>query len=164
MPIPARRHPCVEAVGGHHAISTSASPGERHLRQGRPGDIPGRRGGRRHDDVRGWRSSDPACTAYRRGRRSADPAHGQARCRLGVFALETMMRFAFDSIYSHGFVRLAVGTPAVRVADPQYNLEHTIELATRASAAHAAIVVFPELGLSAYSNEDLFHQEALLEG
>lgn len=28
---------------------------------------------------------------------------------------------------------------------------------------HAAIALFPELGLSAYSNEDLFHQDALLD-
>ena len=28
----------------------------------------------------------------------------------------------------------------------------------------AAVALFPELGLSAYSNEDLFHQDALLQG
>src|SRR5215207_6280503 len=69
----------------------------------------------------------------------------------------------FYSIYSHGFVRVAVGVPIVRVADPQFNVERTIELARRASAAQAAIALFPELGISAYSNEDLFHQDALLD-
>src|SRR5438445_9249332 len=69
----------------------------------------------------------------------------------------------FHSIYRHGFVRVAVGIPSVRVADPPYNVDRTIELASRASDEHAAIVLFPELGLSAYSNEDLFHQDALLE-
>lgn len=69
----------------------------------------------------------------------------------------------FDSIYAHGFIRVAVAIPAVRVADPQFNVERTIDLAARASADHAAVVLFPELGLSAYSNEDLFHQDALLE-
>jgi NAD+ synthase (glutamine-hydrolysing) len=69
----------------------------------------------------------------------------------------------FDSIYRHGFLRIAVGVPAVRVAEPQFNVERTLALAARASADHAAIVLFPELGLSAYSNEDLFHQDALLE-
>jgi NAD+ synthase (glutamine-hydrolysing) len=29
---------------------------------------------------------------------------------------------------------------------------------------HAAVALFPELGLSAYSSEDLFHQDALLDG
>jgi NAD+ synthase (glutamine-hydrolysing) len=44
-----------------------------------------------------------------------------------------------------------------------YNLERTFDLARRASELHAAIALFPELGISAYSNEDLFHQDALLE-
>ena len=74
-----------------------------------------------------------------------------------------MTRLPFHSIYAHGFVRVAVGIPAVRVADPPFNVAHTIALAERASGAGAAVVVFPELGLSAYSNEDLFHQDALLD-
>ncbi|HEX8552069.1 MAG TPA: NAD(+) synthase [Abditibacteriaceae bacterium] len=69
----------------------------------------------------------------------------------------------FHSIYSHGFVRAAVGVPHVRVADPLFNAQRTIELAQRASQNHAAIALFPELGISAYSNEDLFHQDALLD-
>ncbi len=69
----------------------------------------------------------------------------------------------FDSIYSHGFIRAAVCIPSLRVADPLFNLERTLELAGRASAANVAVALFPELGLSAYSNEDLFHQDALLE-
>ncbi|HYT69120.1 MAG TPA: NAD(+) synthase [Vicinamibacterales bacterium] len=70
----------------------------------------------------------------------------------------------FDSIYAHGFVRVAVGIPSLRVADPLYNVERTLNLATRAAHEGAAIVLFPELSLSAYSNEDLFHQDALLDG
>jgi len=73
------------------------------------------------------------------------------------------MRERFYSIYSHRFIRAAVCVPSLRVADPAYNLEHTLALARRASEAHAAVALFPELGLSAYSNEDLFHQEALLD-
>jgi len=68
----------------------------------------------------------------------------------------------FHSIYAHGFVRATVGVPFLRVADPAYNADRTIALARRASDMRAAIALFPELGLSAYSNEDLFHQEALL--
>src|SRR5205807_2668692 len=34
----------------------------------------------------------------------------------------------------------------------------------RASDDHAALIVFPELGLSGYSIEDLHHQQALLDG
>ncbi|HEY0038399.1 MAG TPA: NAD(+) synthase, partial [Longimicrobium sp.] len=73
------------------------------------------------------------------------------------------MRAPFHSIYSHGFVRVAVCVPAVRVAEPAFNLEHTLELAWRASDAGAAVALFPELGISAYSCEDLFQQDALLE-
>jgi NAD+ synthase (glutamine-hydrolysing) len=73
------------------------------------------------------------------------------------------MRERFNSIYSHGFIRAAVCVPAVRVADPVFNLERTLALARQASAAQATVALFPELGLSAYSNEDLFHQDALLE-
>jgi NAD+ synthase (glutamine-hydrolysing) len=69
---------------------------------------------------------------------------------------------SFHSIYSHGFVRACVCVPFVRVADPVYNAEQTIGLARRASAQNAAVALFPELGISAYSNDDLFHQEALL--
>ena len=70
---------------------------------------------------------------------------------------------SFHSIYRHGFVRAAVAVPKVRVADPAFNAERTCSLARRASDARAAVVLFPELGLSAYSNEDLFHQDALLD-
>jgi NAD+ synthase (glutamine-hydrolysing) len=68
----------------------------------------------------------------------------------------------FESIYSHGFVRAAVGVPFMRVADPAYNAERTLGLVRRASAEHAALVLFPEMGISAYTNDDLFHQDALL--
>src|SRR5690242_3106528 len=73
------------------------------------------------------------------------------------------MRQPFNSIYSHGFIRAAVCVPLLRVADPAYNTEQTIELARRASVEHAAVALFPELGISAYSNDDLFQQDALLE-
>lgn len=69
----------------------------------------------------------------------------------------------FHSLYSHGFVRVSVCIPSVRVADPEYNLKGTMELARRASENHAAVALFPELGISAYSNEDLFHQDVLLD-
>jgi NAD+ synthase (glutamine-hydrolysing) len=73
------------------------------------------------------------------------------------------MNGPFDSIYTHGFVRAAVCIPFLRVADPDFNADRTLGLARRASQQGAAVALFPELGLSAYSNEDLFHQDALLE-
>ena len=74
------------------------------------------------------------------------------------------MRERFNSIYAHGFIRAAVCIPSLRVANPAFNVERTLALARQASEAQAAVALFPELGLSAYSNEDLFHQDALLEG
>ncbi|NWG20635.1 MAG: NAD(+) synthase [Chloroflexi bacterium] len=69
----------------------------------------------------------------------------------------------FNSIYSHGFIRVAVCVPSLRVADPAYNTARTIAMAERASASHAAIALFPELGLSSYTSDDLVQQDALLE-
>src|SRR5205085_1741729 len=73
------------------------------------------------------------------------------------------MEGRFGSIYTHGFIRAAVCIPTLRVADPAFNAERTLALARKASEAGAAVALFPELGISAYSNEDLFHQDALLE-
>ena len=73
------------------------------------------------------------------------------------------MKHPFHSIYTHKLVRAAVCTPLIRVADPQYNVEQTLGLARRASELKSAVALFPELGISAYSNEDLFHQDALLD-
>jgi NAD+ synthase (glutamine-hydrolysing) len=70
---------------------------------------------------------------------------------------------AFHSIYRHGFVRVAACVPRVRVGDPAANAARTIALAGRAVERGAALAVFPELGLTAYSNEDLFHQDAMLD-
>ncbi|WP_347258703.1 NAD(+) synthase [Methylocaldum sp.] len=73
------------------------------------------------------------------------------------------MQRAFHSIYAHGFIRAVVCTPFVRVSDPRFNVERILSLARRASELNAAVALFPELGISAYSNEDLFHQDALLD-
>ncbi len=69
----------------------------------------------------------------------------------------------FSSLYSHGFARVAAAVPHTRVGDPAANADRTIELAKRASEAHASLVIFPELGLSAYAIDDLLHQQALLD-
>ncbi|MCH9652123.1 MAG: NAD(+) synthase [Deltaproteobacteria bacterium] len=69
----------------------------------------------------------------------------------------------FFSAYSHGFLRVALCVPQVRVADPRFNAAQTVDLARQASADGVGLALFPELGLSAYTNEDLFHQDALLE-
>ncbi len=69
----------------------------------------------------------------------------------------------FFNLYHHGFIRVAVGVPEARVADPVFNTARTIELMERAEHERAVLTLFPELGLSAYSCDDLFHQRALLD-
>ncbi|UOD28230.1 NAD(+) synthase [Massilia violaceinigra] len=73
------------------------------------------------------------------------------------------MQNDFFNLYSHGFARVAVATPRCKIADPVFNATQTIALAEAAARQGAALVAFPELGLSAYSCEDLFHQGALLD-
>ena len=70
----------------------------------------------------------------------------------------------FFNLYNHGFIRAAVGIPESRVADPAFNAARTVELMEQAWREKAVLILFPELGLSAYACDDLFHQQALLEG
>ena len=69
----------------------------------------------------------------------------------------------FHNLYNHQLARIAVGVPQCRIADPAFNALQTAALMQQAHEAGAAVVAFPELGLSAYSCDDLFHQRALLD-
>ncbi|HSU62882.1 MAG TPA: NAD(+) synthase [Burkholderiales bacterium] len=69
----------------------------------------------------------------------------------------------FFNLYRHGFVRVAVATPRVRIGDPRYNADATLELMQQAARDRALLAVFPELGLSAYTCDDLFHQRTLID-
>ena len=73
-------------------------------------------------------------------------------------------RPSFDNLYTHDFARVAVGVPLCRVADPAFNGEQTAQLLREAAADGAAVAAFPELGLAAYTSDDLFHQRPLLDG
>jgi len=70
----------------------------------------------------------------------------------------------FLNPYRHGFARVAVAVPRNRVADPVFNGAETVRLYREAAGQGAAVVAFPELGLSAYTCDDLFHQSTLLDG
>jgi len=71
---------------------------------------------------------------------------------------------SFFNLYRHNFARVAVCIPEVRVADPAFNAGKTVALLAEAARRGAVLALYPELGLSAYSCEDLFHQQALLDG
>ncbi len=63
----------------------------------------------------------------------------------------------------HGLIKVATATPEVRVADVDFNTEKTLELMKEADHLGVRLVVFPELGLTAYTCGDLFFQSALIE-
>jgi NAD+ synthase (glutamine-hydrolysing) len=69
---------------------------------------------------------------------------------------------AFYAIHTHGFVRVAACTPKVIPGDPAFNAAETLALARDGHARGVDLMVFPELGLSAYAIDDLFLQDALL--
>ena len=62
-----------------------------------------------------------------------------------------------------GFLKVAVGTPRVAVADCRRNGEETLGLIREMAEKKAKLMVFPELGLTGYTCGDLFWQETLLE-
>ncbi|MCL7021132.1 hypothetical protein K6C39_21900 [Vibrio vulnificus] len=69
----------------------------------------------------------------------------------------------FRSIYQHGFARVAACTGHAAIADPPANAESVLRQARRCDTDGVAVAVFPELGLSGYSIEDLLLQDALLD-
>ena len=68
----------------------------------------------------------------------------------------------FYAIHSHGFVRVAACTPRVEVGDPGFNTDETLKLAKAGDKRGCDLMLFPELGLSAYAIDDLLLQDALL--
>ncbi len=62
----------------------------------------------------------------------------------------------------HGFVRVAIGTPAIRLADCEYNVERICELVEHAKTDGAKLLVLPELCITGYSCGDLFLQDCLI--
>lgn len=69
----------------------------------------------------------------------------------------------FYSAYDQGFLRIAACTPECEIGDPEFNASATLELARQGHARHVGLMVFPELGLSGYSIDDLLGQDALLD-
>lgn len=63
---------------------------------------------------------------------------------------------------NHSFFRVAAAVAELRVADPKFNAERTLDLLRDAEAKHVELIVFPECGLTGYTCHDLFHQPTLL--
>ena len=62
-----------------------------------------------------------------------------------------------------GFLRVAVATPKIKVADVRFNTEAVLREIREADRQGASLLVFPELVLTAYTCADLFHQTILIE-
>src|ERR1700712_1293323 len=69
----------------------------------------------------------------------------------------------FNSIYSHGFARVAASTIVSSVANPTANAAAILDAARECHEKSVAVAVFPELCLSGYAIEDLLLQDALLD-
>ena len=69
----------------------------------------------------------------------------------------------FYSVYAQGFLRCAVSSHPVAPADPQANCAAALDVARKADAEGAGLLVLPELGLTGYAIDDLLHQQALLD-
>jgi NAD+ synthase (glutamine-hydrolysing) len=61
----------------------------------------------------------------------------------------------------HGFLRVAAASPELRLADCPFNADRTLSLMKQAEDRGVNLVVFPEMGLSGYTCNDLFHHEPL---
>ena len=64
----------------------------------------------------------------------------------------------------NGFVKVAAGVPRVNVADCAYNTRQIEGLMARADGLGAEVLCLPELSLTAYTCQDLFLQQQLLDG
>src|ERR1700761_2529140 len=69
----------------------------------------------------------------------------------------------FFSPYAHGFARLGVGVPPGAVADPVKKGDQVAAVGAAAAAQNVALLLFPELCLSAYAIDDLLFQTPLLD-
>lgn len=69
----------------------------------------------------------------------------------------------FESVYRHGFARVAACTIPVAVADPATNADAVLSAARECDADGVAVAVFPELCLSGYAIDDLVLQDPLLD-
>jgi NAD+ synthase (glutamine-hydrolysing) len=70
---------------------------------------------------------------------------------------------SFFSPYSHQFIRIGACVPHVAVTEPRRNAENVLGLLAEGDAARVALMVFPELCLSAYAIDDLLFQDAVLD-
>ena len=63
-----------------------------------------------------------------------------------------------------GWIKIAAGTPKIKVADCRYNAEACFTLMREAANQGVRVLCLPELCLTGYTCADLFLQDTLLRG
>lgn len=63
-----------------------------------------------------------------------------------------------------GFIKVAVSSPELRVADCSFNRERLVEKAVYMAGERVKFLLFPEFSLTGYTCGDLFLQDTLLRG
>jgi NAD+ synthase (glutamine-hydrolysing) len=79
------------------------------------------------------------------------------------FSLKKQKNMMEILLNDYGFIRLAVASPELKIANIDFNLQKHLELSTKALEEKAALILFPELSLTSYSCADLFTQKFLLQ-
>lgn len=69
----------------------------------------------------------------------------------------------FESVYRHGFARVAAWAIPVAIADPARNARMVMAAAREAHNDGVAVAVFPELCLTGYAIDDLVMQDVVLD-
>lgn len=62
-----------------------------------------------------------------------------------------------------GFIKTAVASPIIKVANPEFNVKEIITSCENAEKNGANLIVFPELSVTGYTCGDLFMQQSLLD-
>jgi len=63
-------------------------------------------------------------------------------------------------MYKNGFIKVASVTPKLKVGNPDYNVKEMLRVLKEVKSS---IAVFPELSVTAYTCNDLFFQESLIQ-
>lgn len=67
-----------------------------------------------------------------------------------------------SNITKLGYYKAALASPKLEVANPVFNVKEMIKLAQKARDNNNLFICFPELSISSYTCEDLFHNQELL--
>ena len=72
-------------------------------------------------------------------------------------------KLEMENCYEAWFLNVAAVTPKIKVADTAYNGEQIRKLLKQTAQNGGKIIVFPELCITGYTCNDLFHQQVLLD-